>query len=142
MGKLCVPPRVDPEGGCVPGCYSDGQPNWCPDESRWWHCNGYPRDRLDQMLRVHEVQNPGHYNEIVLDVQELVKSWPMGVEAIVFPRSSAQYTRPEAERLLNSFVEAYGPAAAARTALLQLDLSNENDDPFSVPSEVPGSVVD
>ena len=52
MGKLCHPPGVDREGGCVPGCYKNNHPNWCPDESRWWHCNGYPSDRLDQMLRV------------------------------------------------------------------------------------------
>ena len=132
MGKLCVPPRVDPAGGCVPGCYSGGEPNWCPDESRWWHCNGYPPERLDQMLRVQEARKPDRYNEIVVDVARLTTTWPEGIEAIVYPTSSAARTKPQAEELHRSFVAAFG-ARAAPTALLALDLGRPA--PFGVPED-------
>ena len=134
MGKLCHPPRVDPEGGCVPGCYSNYETNWCPDETRWWHCNGYPPDRLDQMLRVQLFAKPDRYNEIVFDALKLTRLWPAGIEAVVYPVGSQEYTRPQAERLLRDFRAAYGEAATASVALLQVDLSDATGDaPFSVP---------
>mmetsp|Transcript_29656 Transcript_29656/g.59629 ORF Transcript_29656/g.59629 Transcript_29656/m.59629 type:complete len:135 (-) Transcript_29656:113-517(-) len=130
MGKTCVPPRVDPQGGCVPGCYSGGQPNWCPDESRWWHCNGYPPERLDQMLRVQERHNSDGYNEVVFDVQGLTHTWPEGIEAIVYSASAGATARSQADELQRQFVEAFDPPA--QTALLQMNL-DDHQNPFQLP---------
>lgn len=130
MGKLCVPPGVSNQ--CFPGCYSAGVPNWCPDESRWWQCNGYPRSRLDQMLRVNLNNFPDRYNEVVLDARRLVRLWPRGIEAVVYPVVSAEVTRPQAEAVRAQFVAAYG-AAAESVAVLQYDLGPNVSEVFAVP---------
>ena len=142
MGKLCLDSdgktasryRVDPEGACVPGCYNN-TPDWCPDENRWWHCNGYPPDRLDQMLRVQLAHKPDHYNEVVFDAWRLAWWWPAGIEAVVYPAASSVATRTQAEDVWRSYRAAYGEAATGGVALLQFDLSEAaGDAPFSVPS--------
>ena len=131
MGKLCVPPGVSEE--CKPGCHNAGDiHNWCPDENRWWHCNGYPSSRLDQMLRVQLKWFPGRYNEVVFDVRRLVRLWPRGIEAIVYPVESAERTRPEAEAVRELFIQAYG-VDAENVAVLQYDLSVNVSDVFVVP---------
>ena len=123
-------PNASDDVPFVPGCYSGGDPNWCPDESRWWHCNGYPPERLGQMLQVQLDRKPDRYNEIVLDVAQLTRLWPAGIEAVVYPRSSAEVTRKQAEDLLTHFREAYGEAAR-EVALLEVDLSEGVEEPFT-----------
>ena len=107
--KLCVPPRVE-RGICMPGCSGSGDANWCPGESRWWGCNGYPADRLDQMLRVNERLQK--YNEIVLDVQALVKQWPVGIEAVVFIKDSLNWPPSVASDVHRRLLVEYGAKAA------------------------------
>ena len=129
MSKLCKPPRVE-RGVCVPGCYSDSEPSWCPDESRWWHCN-YPPERLDQMMRVQVTNKAENYNEILLDVHALTPTWPGGIEAIFYVPGSGAW--PETARAVHrQFVLAFGEAAAGSIPLLQLDLTTGTDSPFSV----------
>ena len=132
--KLCVPPRVE-RGICMPGCSGAGDANWCPDESRWWGCNGYPADRLDQMLRVNEQLQK--YNEIVLDVQALVKQWPVGIEAVVFIKDSLNWPPSVASDVHRRLLLEYG-AEAATIPLLQLKLTGGGaEPPFSVPNRSP-----
>ena len=118
--KLCVP-RVE-RGICMPGVLRLGDANWCPGESRWWGCNSYPADRLDQMLRVNERLQK--YNEIVLDVQALVKQWPVGIEAVVFIKDSLNWPPSVASDVHRRLLVEYG-AKAATIPLLQLKLTGE-----------------
>ena len=129
--KLCVPPRVE-HGVCVPGCSGTGDANWCPGEDHWWGCNGYPPDRLDQMLRVNaQLQR---YNEIVLNIQALVTQWPFGIEAVFFIKDAPQWPPSVAIDVRRRLLGEYGPDAAT-IPLLQLDLTEGSGAPFSVPTQ-------
>ena len=83
------------------------------------------------MLRV-QLKFPGRYNEVVFDVRRLVRLWPRGIEAIVYPVESAERTRPEAEAVRELFIQAYG-VDAENVAVLQYDLSVNVSDVFVVP---------
>ena len=124
QSKRCSPPGV--RDNCKPGCYF-GSPNWCPNENHWWGCNGYPRSRLYQMLTRSAEAN--RYNEVVLDIQSLMLTWPEGIEAVFYITDKGKSSARQVQRQL---VQDYGEAAAS-IPILKLDLATggEEGTPFA-----------
>ena len=132
--KLCVPRALSAVSVCQ-GAQAPAMRTGAQTKVAGGAATATPADRLDQMLRVNEQLQK--YNEIVLDVQALVKQWPVGIEAVVFIKDSLNWPPSVASDVHRRLLVEYG-AEAATIPLLQLTLTGGGaESPFSVPNRSP-----
>ena len=114
LNNGCDPPGVT--SACIPGCMVHGAISWCPDDgSRWWGCafrgssavvQQWGPSQLHHAIRIHqEADLYTAYNELIVDVHELVtRLYPSAIEA-VFYRKPGDRSPPECERTARGILQ-------------------------------------
>ena len=135
--------------GCVPGCWVGDHVNWCTATRKPSRVCAWRPSQLREMLQesigvvaskmAGGIPSKGRlYNEVVVDIQAVVRSYPGALEALVYGASpecrnsgharAVQRTKAEQARdIARDFLESYG----VEVPVLALD-ADDDSTPFRV----------